>query len=142
MPTVYINYLAVIAATVLSIVLGFLWYGPVFGKKWIALMKFSEADMKKAKEAGMGKNYALMAISSFVMAYVLAHSVAYGSAFYEISGASAGAMAGFWSWFGFIAPVTLSSVLWEGKSWSLWVLNNGYYVVSLVLMGILLSVWV
>ena len=30
---------------------------------------------------------------------------------------------------------------WDGKSWKLWFINSGYYLVSLLLMGSLLSVW-
>ena len=48
---------------------------------------------------------------------------------------------GFWNWLGFVAPVTLGSVLWEGKSPKLWVLNNGYYLVSLIVMGVILALW-
>ncbi|HLD39833.1 MAG TPA: DUF1761 family protein, partial [Candidatus Nanoarchaeia archaeon] len=32
------NYLAVLVAAIAAYVVGFLWYGPVFGKKWMALM--------------------------------------------------------------------------------------------------------
>ena len=42
-----INYLAVLGAAAASIVLGFLWYGPLFGNQWAALMKF---DKKKMSE--------------------------------------------------------------------------------------------
>lgn len=37
MSIVDINYLAVIAAGVASMVVGSLWYGPLFGRKWVAL---------------------------------------------------------------------------------------------------------
>lgn len=50
-------------------------------------------------------------------------------------------MAGFWNWLGFVAPVTLGAVLWEGKHWKLWFLNNGYYLVTLLLMGAVLALW-
>lgn len=41
----------------------------------------------------------------------------------------------------FIAPVTLGVVLWEGKPWKLWVLNNGYQLLSLLVMGVILAIW-
>ena len=44
-------------------------------------------------------------------------------------------------WLGFIAPVTLGSVLWEMKSWKLWILNNAYYLVVLVVMGLIFTLW-
>lgn len=141
MSPVPINFMAVIAATFVSMILGFLWYGPLFGKPWIAMMGFTPEKMEAAKAKSMGKTYALAVLGSFLMSYVLAHSVIFASTYLDVSGASAGIMAGFWSWLGFVTPVTLSSVLWEGKPWKLWILNNGYYLVSLVLMGVVLSVW-
>ncbi len=141
MSSVPINYLAVLGATVVSMAIGFLWYGPLFGKKWMALSGKGQADMEIAKARGMGKLYALASLGSLVMSYVLAHSLVFASAYLNVGGVSAGFMAGFWNWLGFIAPVTLGSVLWEGKSWQLWILNNAYYLVSLSLMGILLAVW-
>lgn len=138
---VSINYLAVILAAIISMVLGFLWYGPLFGKKWIALMGWSPEAMAVAKAKGMTKSYVLMTISSLVMAYVLYYVVAYSGAFVNTSGVSVGLSSGFWIWLGFIAPVTMGSVLWEGRSWALWVLNAGYYLVSLLLMGAVLAAW-
>lgn len=136
-----INYLAVGGAAVASMVIGFLWYGPIFGKKWIALMGFTQEQISAAKKKGMAKQYALMFVGSLAMAYVLAHALVFASAYLKTSGVSAGLMTGFWNWLGFVAPVTLGSVLWEGKSPKLWVLNNGYYLVSLLAMGVILALW-
>lgn len=141
MVEVPINYISVVGAAVASMVLGFLWYGPLFGKKWIALMGFTQEQMSAAKKKGMTKSYAFMAVGSLVMAYVLAHALVFASAYMQVSGAMAGLLVGFWNWLGFIAPVTLGSVLWEGKSPKLWVLNNGYYLVSLLVMGVILALW-
>jgi hypothetical protein len=75
------------------------------------------------------------------MSGVLAHSLVYASAYMKVTGVSAGLMAGFWNWLGFIAPVTLGVVLWEGKSWKLWFLQGGHYLVSLLVMGVILALW-
>jgi hypothetical protein len=137
-----INYLAVLVAGVSSMVLGFLWYGPLFGKKWVALMGWSDQVISEAKaKGGMGKNYVITLIGSFVMAYVLAHALIFASEYLNVFGVMAGVMAGFWNWLGFMMPLSLNSVLWEGKSWKLWMLNNGYSLTSLIVMGIILSVW-
>ena len=141
MVEVPINFIAVAGAAVASMVIGYLWYGPLFGKKWIALSGFTQEQMNAAKQKGMTKQYALMFVGSLVMAYVLAHALVFASAYLKVNGVSAGLMAGFWNWLGFVAPVTLGAVLWEGKSPKLWVLNNGYYVVTLLLMGVILALW-
>jgi hypothetical protein len=137
-----VNYLAVLASAIASMVIGALWYGPLFGKQWIAMMGWTEEQMNSAKAKGMGKSYALMFVGSLLMAYVLSHAIIFASDYLAIFGLSAGLTAGFWNWLGFIAPVTLGSVLWENKSWKLWMLNNAYYLVTLLVMGSILSLWV
>ena len=138
--TPVINYAAVVGAAVASMVLGFLWYGPLFGKPWMAIMGFTKESMEKAKK-GMGKNYALMTLGSLVMAYVLAHSLIFAATYTKTSGMQAGLMVGFWNWLGFIAPVEMGAQLWGGKPWKLFVINAGYYLVSLCVMGVILALW-
>ena len=137
-----INYLAVLVSAVVSMVLGSLWYGPLFGKKWIAMMGWTEEQIKAGQAKGMGKQYSIMFVGSLLMAYILAHAIVFAGSYLNTSGVPAGLMAGFWNWLGFIAPVTVGSVLWEGKSWKLWCLNNGYNLVCLLVMGIILSCWI
>ncbi len=132
--------MAVVVAAVANMILGSLWYGPFFGKQWMELSGISMEKMK-GKAPNMGKTYALAFLGSLLMAYVLAHALVFASEYMSVSGVSAGVMTGFWNWLGFVAPVTLGAVLWEGKSWKLWGLMNGYYVITLMLMGIILSVW-
>ncbi|TAK04765.1 DUF1761 domain-containing protein [Patescibacteria group bacterium] len=134
-----INYVAVLAAAVASIVLGFLWYGPIFGKPWMKMMGFTKDSMDAAKKKGMVKSYLLMSIGSLVMAYVLAHSLVFASAYTKTVGVSAGLMVGFWSWLGFVAPVKMGDQLWGGKPWMLFVIEAGYYFVSLCAMGVILA---
>lgn len=141
MPPVPINYLAVLVAAVASMAIGFAWYGPLFGKQWMALSGISPEKISATKGKGMGPIYALASLGSLVMSYVLAHALVFASSYLNVSGVSAGLMTGFWNWLGFVVPVTLSSVLWEGKSWKLWRLNCSYYLVSLLAMGVILAVW-
>lgn len=136
-----VNFLAVLVAAVVSMVLGTLWYGPLFGKPWMKLMDWTKAEIAAGKKKSMGGMYALQLIGSLLMAYVLAHALVFASTYQQVTGISAGLMVGFWNWLGFIAPVTLGTVLWEGKSWKLWILNNGYYLVTLCSMGLVLAWW-
>lgn len=141
MPVVPINYVAVLVAAAASIVIGFLWYGPLFGTLWMSLSGISASALDAQKKKGMGPNYLIMIVSTLVMSYVLAHALVFASVYLKVVGVQAGLMAGFWNWLGFIAPVTLGSVLWEGKSWKLWGLNNAYQLLSLVVMGVVLAHW-
>lgn len=138
-----INYIAVVVAGLSSMVVGSLWFGPL-GKQWIAAQGWTEAQvaegMAKMKKEGW-KTYGMQAIASLVMAFVLAHSLEFASSFLGISGIRAGLEAGFWNWLGFIVPVTLGTVLWDGKPWKLWFITAPYYLVTLLVMGVILSLW-
>ncbi len=141
---VEVNYLAVLAGAVCNMVLGFLWYVPLFGKQWMRLSGFTPERIAEAKAnngKGMGKSYALAFIGALVMAFVLSHMLVFATAYLNTEGVSAGLSTGFWAWLGFVAPITLGSVLWEQKSWKLWVLTNSYYLLTLLVMGTILAVW-
>ena len=69
-----INYWAVLVAAVVSMVIGSIWYGPLFGTLFMKEMGMNawspekKAEMKKS----MGRAYALQFIGSLVMFLVLA----------------------------------------------------------------------
>ncbi|HVU75423.1 MAG TPA: DUF1761 domain-containing protein [Candidatus Paceibacterota bacterium] len=137
-----VNYWAVIASALIMMVLGALWYGPLFGKQWASLMglKIPEKIGDKERNAMM-RSYALMALGSLVMSFVLAHAVIFAESYLGMSGAVAGGEIGLLNWLGFVTPITLSTVLWEGKPWKLWFINVGYYFVGMLVVGVLLSIW-
>ncbi|MBI5644836.1 DUF1761 domain-containing protein [Candidatus Kaiserbacteria bacterium] len=143
MDIVPINYLAVIVAAIANMVLGFLWYGPLFGKTWSHLMGWGEMTPDKMaamqKKARLG--YAVSFVGALVMAFVLAHALVFASTYLKVEGVHAGLAAGFWNWLGFVAPVTVGAVLWDGKPWKLWFINAGYYLVTLLIMGEILALW-
>ncbi len=130
------NLLAVLVASIASFLLGFLWYGPLFGKQWMKLMKFNKKDMKSMKMSPK-TSMTIGFLSTCLIAYIL-------SMFVDLMGSDTilgGAVTGFWIWLGFIATTTLGSVLWENKSLNLYVLNNFYNLINFALMGIILAIW-
>ncbi len=129
---VHVNFLAVLIAAVANYVIAMIWYAAIFGKLWQKLTGIT--DMKPAV-----LNIVLVFIGSFVLSFVLYHSIAFGNAYVKTSGITGGLMGGFWSWLGFIAPVTLTTKLYENKPWGLWLLDNGFWLISLLVMGAILS---
>lgn len=138
-----VNYWAVLVCGVASMVIGFLYYGPIFGKSYSRLMGFDKLsdEERRALMKGMGGKYLLAFVGALVMAYVLAHFLVYSDAYTGAAGVSGGLQAGFWAWLGFIAPVTLGNTLWGRQSWKLWVMSNVYYVVQLLVFGAILGSW-
>ena len=125
---------SIIVGGIATYVFGFLWYGPIFGKKWVALMGFTPEYMAEAKKKSMGKSYVLAYIGAFVMAYVLS---------YFMSTLGISDIVGAWElvfsiWLGFVATVALNPVIWEGKSTELYFLNIFYYLVALFVMALII----
>jgi hypothetical protein len=135
-----VNFWAVLVAAIIEMGIGALWYSPVlFARPWMRAMGKTEADMKATGGAASG--YVGSLIASLVSAYILAHFVAYAASFTGDVSAWGGVIGGFWAWLGFTAATGITSVLFEGRKWSLYLINAGYYFVAFVVMGALLAVW-
>jgi hypothetical protein len=131
---VHINYAAVIVAALANYIIGSLWYGVLFTKQWKTLSGISE--MKLALGV-----IVLGLVASFLMSYVFDHALIFASGYMKMSGIGGGLMCGFFNWLGFIAPVTLGVVMYQKKSWMLWILDNAYWLLSLLVMGAILASW-
>jgi hypothetical protein len=68
---------------------------------------------------------------------VLLHAVHYAGAHTIVQGAAVG----FFNWIGFIAVVLLSQVMYEHRPFGLFLVNNGYLLLSLLIMGAVFAVW-
>ena len=134
----HVNYLAVLVSAVISMFIGFLWYGPLFGKQWMKLSNVTNKQMKEMKKKGVTKNYFWAFIGTFVMAYVLALLIGYLG--YNTFGQ--GAWLGFVVWLGFFATSMLGMMLWEGRSFKLYSIHVLYHLVNLMILGGILAVWV
>jgi hypothetical protein len=131
---VHINYPAVLIAALANYIIGTVWYGGIFSKTWKNLTGISEMKPTPA-------SVLIGVIGALLMSYVLAHAVVFANGYMKTSGLGGGLMCGFFNWLGFIAPVTVGMVIYEKKSWKLWILNNAYWLISLLAMGAILSAW-
>ncbi len=136
-----VNLGSVFLISIILFILGFLWYGPLFGKLWLKLSKIPASEVAKNRKKGMKgmwKQMVLNFVGTFVMVYVLAGLFA----LLGVTLPMQGAVLGFWIWLGFFACTTLlGGVLWEGKPWGLFSLNGLYWLVSLKLAGFLIVLW-
>jgi len=136
-----VNTGAVLAVTVVSFIFSFLWYGPLFGKLWVKLSKIPAIEVAKAKKKGMKGMWRSMVLGffgTFVMAYIFSEFISLLGMIDVLQAA----VLGFWIWLAFFACTTLlNATLWEGKSWSLFAFNAFYWIINLMLIGILIVVW-
>jgi hypothetical protein len=146
MVQVPINYLAVVVCSVIYMAIGYVWYGVLFMKPWMKLMGMTQADVKKS-QANMGKTYGINFISALIMFFVLAHFVYFTwTAAMNDSGVTpimVGLKTGLWAWLGFVATSGMNDFLFnpKAKSWNLYAINQGYLLVSLLIGGAILGVW-
>lgn len=143
-----VNWLAVGAAMLFNIALGFLWYSPMTptGRVWIRETKM-DASVKPTG-AEMGRSTALMLVGSLFSVFVIAYVfLAFRDAF-RLDGARTGAggleivdglTGGFFLWLGFWLPVQLGGVAWEKRSWAWLGVNAAYYLVSMLGTGAILA---
>lgn len=93
---VQVNYVAVVVATVVAMVVGTVWYAPkVFGNAWIKLAKI------EPKPETMPWVMGNALVSSLIMAFVLAHMAYLAHVFYNNSFLSDTLLTAFWVWLGF-----------------------------------------
>jgi hypothetical protein len=141
-PEITINYAAVLLAAVANMVVGMLWYGPLFGKQWQALMGFNADSMKSMKMTAAQAIFG-GCVTALIMAFVLAHDAFVWGDFFgaSVGGVMFAFQLAFWIWLGYVATVQAGAVLWEGKPWKLFMLNAAQSLVSLFAMALVLTFW-
>lgn len=128
-----LNWLAIVVCTVFSMVLGFIWYGPMFDKSWMKLvgLKREEIDPKDSM-----KGHLISIIGSFIASMAMAIIVKW-MGYGLVNGLLAGA---FFS-FAFIVTAYFSGDAYEKRPVSLTLINAGYRLVYFVVIGAILGIW-
>jgi len=127
-----VNWLAVVVCVVVAIVVGFVWYSkPLFLKPWLAGIGKPAEFAQQARPV----SYVIAIAAAFVEALFLAALIGVmGSA-----GAAAGLQAGFMVWLGFVATTSAANAAFGDRGWTVWGIEAGNHLVTLLLMGLVLS---
>jgi hypothetical protein len=140
MEEMHINWVAILVAVVANVILGFIWYTPLFGKAWAKELGFDTTVKPASGE--LAKGMIFMVIGNFLMAYVFANNMAawsYVPGNKEMSPMANVMSAAIFTWLGFYLPVDLGSVAWEKKSWKLFGINTGYHFMMLLVTALVLT---
>ena len=128
-----LNYWAILVAALSTFLIGGLWYSPaVFGKAWMHENGFTEEGMKNAS---MSKIFGLAFVLGLIAAVNLAMFMG------EENRPSMGALWGFLAGFGWVATFVGTHYLFERRSFKLFLINAGYSVVALTVMGVIIAWW-
>ena len=123
-----VSLVATLVGTVLGFVLGALWYGPLFGKTWMAAVGLTPETIRR--DMNPGPTYGTTFVLAFVACYVFGLYLGPnpGRAFAIAAGAAAGV--------GLVATSLATNYLFEGRSATLMLINGGYHAVRFTLFGL------
>ena len=132
-----VNWLAVVAAAFVPLVVGALWYGPLFGKRWLALMETTAEEIQEGFNplSTYGLSFVLALLTAYILAQLLAMTGGSGGS------AMVGVHLALMALVAFVLPVAHQGVAFERRKAALAWLNVAYNGVALVLQAVVLSVW-
>lgn len=137
MPHVHINYLAVVVAAVAAFALGGIWYSPLlFAKQWVSAHGYSEEQVK-AMQKSAGKAYGVSLVCQWLIALAMAALVGY----MHLEQVSKGIKLGLLVWVGFAVPLGLMATMFTEKRITVFLIDTGYQLVYLLIMGVILTAW-
>ena len=123
-----VSFVATLVATVAAFALGALWYGPLFGKAWMAARGIGADDSHRHVNPGVA--YGLTFVMGFVASFVFGMFL--GPHPSLALGVGAGASAGI-CW---VATSLATNYLFEGRRASLMFINGGFHAVRFTLIGL------
>lgn len=155
-----INLLALAVAALVTLPIGYIWYGLLFGKSWMAATGMTE---EKAKNSNPIVIYGLSLLFSFFIAGMLQFIVIHQ---WGVEGLVAGTLGKLPSYTAFAAdysnefrsfghgalhgtmtgillifPMIAINALYEQKSWKYILINSGYWTLCLLVMGGIICAW-
>jgi len=132
------NWAAILVAAVVYFLMGAVWYDThVFGTAWMRGIG-KTLEQLHAENANSPLPYILALVSNLVLAYALSWLILRLGALSAARGAWTGAML----WVGFVATSTLTQYAFEMRPRSLFLINTGYALAGMLVMGAILGAWV
>jgi hypothetical protein len=133
MQDIELNWIAILVAAFVPMVLGALWYSPMlFARPWMRAVGRTPEEI-----SGASLGYAISAIGAVVTSYVLARIVRWA----EVDDLLNGALVGLLVWLGFVATVLAVNTWFGGRPRALWAIDAGYQLVALLIMGAIHGAW-
>jgi uncharacterized protein DUF1761 len=129
-----VNWLAIAVSVIPNFVIGGIWYSPLlFVKPWL---KMSGID-KQVFDAGLPKALLGDLFSAIAIALVLNQVMRWSGAI----GLGSGLLVSVFVWVGFVVSVLITQVTYERRPFAFFAISAGYRFVTLIAMGVILSVW-
>lgn len=124
-----INFVAITAAAIASMVIGAIWYGGL-AKLWMRAAKINENDLDQSL-----KLYVIAAICQFIIAFFLAGIIGH----LAIDTPWTGAITAFFCWIGFVVPTMTVNHRFQGSGWGLTIIDAGVWLLVFVAQGAIIG---
>jgi hypothetical protein len=129
-----INHFAAIVAAVLYFMFGAVWY-TAFGTQWLA--GIGKTVQQVQQDAPGAAPY----LTCFLALLLIAYTLAWLMKRCGVTGANDGARFGVTIALGIVAAQLAINYGFEGRSFSLWLINGGYALVGMTVSGGILGGW-
>lgn len=142
------NFIAIIVAALIPNILGAIYFGPVFGKPWMASLGYTKADFEGRNEPLI---YGTALVMSFIIAFFLKFILEMGHKNVNDAGElifagthtfGHGAFHGSMIALAFAVPVIICLGLFQKSTGKNILLNAGFWWLCFAVMGGILDVWV
>ena len=131
MPMNRINHAAAIVGAVAYFVWGSIWF-MVFGKQWLALLNRAPGVMP-----GGTTPYVIAVLMALVLSYGTAIALSHN----DERTAAHGVQFGIFMGIAFVASNMLTGFEYEGRPIGLWLIDAGYVVIGMAIVGAIIGGW-
>lgn len=128
----HVNWLAVVGAAIVAFAIGAVWYGPLFGKRWAALLGVEAGAGGPPAAPLLAANFVMTLVSATVLA-VLVTPFAKDA----VTAAFVGALV----WVASGLVVKLNDLLFARRPVGLFYIDSLLQLVTLVVMAVIVSVF-
>ncbi len=130
-----LNFPAVILAAILSFLIEVGWYS-YFRDLWLTGIGRTRDWLMNT-----GVNPALQYVTALIAPAVMAAVISY---FLQRTGRQTvlrGIAVAFWMWLGVVATIFATDYVFEVRTWALYAINAGFWLVDMMIMGIIVGAW-
>lgn len=129
-----INHLAVLVCVILLHALGFLWYGALFGERWMELVNMDPENMQ-------GEGEAAIWITNFIASLLPVYLLAWLLTKLDVRSGVRGAVIAFLITFCFYHITIMRDNMFAAQPYGLAWIVGGFSLVGLTLSGFILGAW-
>ncbi len=132
----HMNHWAILVCALGIWMLGAIWYSPaLFAKPWMAALGIVPTPGGQKNGLALGMISSLL--GDLALCLILLHFVLWSGA----SHFAEGAFIGFLCWLGIFAATQVPQAIYERRPANLFLINGGYWLVSMLAAGGILAVW-